>query len=378
MSEFNCPVVRVTIVPHPNADAIEIAQVGDYQSIVRKGAFHSGDLAVYIPEQAVLPEWVAKRLQIEGKLAGSAKNRVKAVRLRGIFSQGLLFPLRRSSSVDATYWLDYPERPNGALAHVVQEGEDVAEFLDIVKYEPEIPVHMAGRTIGADLDITHKYDFENIKKNPALIEEGHPVVITEKIHGTLLQVVVVPTSKANEKFHASRVAITSKGLGGRGILLDHDDEANVYARAVKKYGLLDKMLERFGAWSDHDELPILLFGEVFGTGIQDLGYGAPLQFRAFDICVGVREDAEFLIDDTFENACRDMNIERVPVLYRGPFSREILDLHTNGKTTLGGDHIREGVVVKSAVGGRHERYGRKIAKSVSEAYLLRKDATEFN
>lgn len=40
--------------------------------------------------------------------------------------------------------------------------------------------------------------------------------------------------------------------------------------------------------------------------------------------------------------------------------------------------IREGVVVKSAVEARSPHYGRKIAKSVSEAYLLRKgNVTEF-
>lgn len=42
-------------------------------------------------------------------------------------------------------------------------------------------------------------------------------------------------------------------------------------------------------------------------------------------------------------------------------------------------HIREGVVVKSADEVRHPKYGRKIAKSVSEAYLMRKteNATEY-
>ena len=56
MGAFECAVVRVSVETHPNADAIEIAKVGDYQSIVKKGQFNTGDLAVYIPEQAVVPE----------------------------------------------------------------------------------------------------------------------------------------------------------------------------------------------------------------------------------------------------------------------------------------------------------------------------------
>jgi RNA ligase (TIGR02306 family) len=146
---------------------------------------------------------------------------------------------------------------------------------------------------------------------------------------------------------------------------------------VKKHGLLDAALAQFGPIADAAGEPALLFGEVFGQGIQDLGYGVSLDFRAFDMCVGVREKALFMPFDAFDYHCMAARIDRVPVLYRGPFNREKLAELTDGKTTFGGAHIREGVVVKSATEDRHPRYGRKIAKSVSEAYLLRKNATEF-
>ena len=55
MSTFAVHVVRVAIEPHDNADALEIARVGDYRSVVRKGQFQSGELVAYIPEQPVLP-----------------------------------------------------------------------------------------------------------------------------------------------------------------------------------------------------------------------------------------------------------------------------------------------------------------------------------
>lgn len=98
MSTFECPVVRVAIEPHPNADAIELARVGGYLAIVKKGQFKDGDLAVYIPEQAVLPEWLLKLLGFwddlngKGTLSGSAGSRVRAIKLRGVLSQGLLIP----------------------------------------------------------------------------------------------------------------------------------------------------------------------------------------------------------------------------------------------------------------------------------------------
>lgn len=397
MSEFACPVVRIKIEPHHNADAIEIARVGDYQSIVKKGQFKDGDLAVYIPEQAVLPEWVLKEMgfwndtQAKGTLNGSAGNRVKAIKLRGVLSQGLIYPL----SNDGNNVLGYPAREDGACGHRCQEGEDVAEFLGIVKYEPPLPSHMQGRALGVDTDATHRYDFENLKKDPDLFEDGEEVVLTEKIHGTLLQVGVVPSDKANERYHGGRVIITSKGLGGKGIILDHNDEANLYAQAAKKHGLLDKALEHLGPLADKHGKPAFIFGEVFGktasgAGVQDLTYTQEeLDYRAFDICVGNRGTDTYLPFEDFIAACETMGVKPVPVLYVGPYSKEKVLEHTDGHTTLHGvaergkevpAHIREGVVVKSLTERRDPKryHQRKIAKSVSEAYLLRKNATEFN
>ena len=74
---------------HPNADALEIAQIEDYMSLVQKGVYHTGDLVVYLPEASVVPQDVIEELGLEGRLAGKTKNRVKAIKLRGVLSQGL-------------------------------------------------------------------------------------------------------------------------------------------------------------------------------------------------------------------------------------------------------------------------------------------------
>lgn len=387
MSQFECPVVRVTIEPHPNADAIEIARIGGFQSIVKKGQFKTGDLAVYLPEAAVLPEWLLKQLGFwnelnnVGTLNGSAKNRIKAVKLRGILSQGVLFPTRPYSETEVL--VDSAPHEGNQGAGIVAIGGDASGCLGVTKYEPTIPAQMAGRAIGANMAITHNYDFENIKKNTSLFDEGEEVVMTEKIHGTLLQICLVPPSEADEKYYCGRVVITSKGLGGRGIILDHNDESNVYAEVCKKFDLLEKMLDLA---SLNAGVPIVLFGEVYGTGIQDLGYSSCLSFRAFDMCQGVRDQAKFAPYDRFRYIMDNMGIARVPELYRGPYSQEALLAHTDGSETISGKsgHIREGVVVKTtredSEGNelRHPRWGRKIAKSVSAAYLLRKgEVTEF-
>lgn len=387
MSDFECPVVRIKIIAHPNADSLEIAQFGDYQSIVKKGQFQDGDLAVYIPEQAVLPEYLLREMEMwddftgKGKLAGSAGTRLKPIKLRGVLSQGLIYPVSCDEFSKSFVTVDI-----GADEYYLDviESDDVSEFLGITKYEPPLPSSMKGRVLGADFNATAKYDFENIKKQPSLFIDAEYVVITEKIHGTLLQIGVLPTSMANDKYYKGRVVISSKGQGAKGYILDHNDEGNLYAQVAKKHGLLDAMLNLNGEESDANNEPIFLFGEVYGVtqtqkGVQDLTYDrAELGFRAFDVCLGNRGKERFLAWDKFQRFCHALGVRTVPELYVGPYSKEKLLELTGGLTTLGGGHIREGVVVKAFNASNHESYGRKIAKSVSEAYLLRKgETTEF-
>lgn len=393
MSEFRCEVVRISIEAHPNADSIEIAKIGDYQSIVRKGIFKDGDLAVYIPEQAVVPEWLLKDMGLwdapknKGHLAGGHGNRVKAIKLRGILSQGLIYPTQPYSETEVLV----TSEPHGGNqgSGIVEIGGDASECLGIKKYEPTLPSHMRGRVVGVDYDATAKYDFDNLKKTPKLFNDGEEVVITEKIHGTLIQIGVVPESQTNAKYYEGRVVISSKGMGAKGYVLDHNDETNIYAQAAKQHNLLEGMLRVFGDFANKTGNPVFLFGEVFGkttTGgdIQEkFTYtGLVNDFRAFDIAVGNRGVESYLDWTEFEICCNQLGVYHVPLLYRGPYSKEVVLEHTDGQTVLlppiGEGHIREGVVVKSADESRNPHYGRKIAKSVSEAYLLRKSGTEYN
>jgi len=122
MSTFEVLVKPVTISPHTNADNLEIAEVYGYRSIVLKGQYKDGDLVAYIPEDAVVPENVLRSMGLHGKLAGSARNRVKAIRLRGVLSQGICHPVQ----------------PEWA------EDQDVTELLGVTKYCPPIPTCLNG------------------------------------------------------------------------------------------------------------------------------------------------------------------------------------------------------------------------------------------
>jgi RNA ligase (TIGR02306 family) len=129
-----------------------------------------------------------------------------------------------------------------------------------------------------------------------------------------------------------------------------------------------------------------LYGEVYGSGIQDLNYGlkGTIDFAAFDVMVedgfGARR---YLNIDEARSLVEGSGLRFVPELYRGPYDLEVIWELASGKEQVSGQelHLREGVVVKPVT----ERYdstpggvGRVVLKFVSDDYLLRKgNVTEF-
>jgi RNA ligase (TIGR02306 family) len=357
MSTLRVTAEVLTIHEHPNADALELAQVGLYRAVVAKGAFRTGDTAVYIPEQSVLPVGLIEELGLTGRLAGSGADRVKAVRLRGELSQGIVCRPKALADVD--------------LAAAVAEGTDFAERLGIVKWVPPIPPTMSGEVESAP-DLLPWVDIENIQRYPDIFTPGEPVVLTEKLHGSAC----LMTYLAED----GRVQVSSKGFGAKSLALK-EDPRNLYWRAVHGHGVPDvaaRLARRLGARR------VGVFGEVYGAGVQDLTYGADgrresLGYAVFDVSAEIDGRLRWL--DTAElTDLLDGELPLVPRLYEGPYAVDrVLEVATGRETVSGREmHLREGVVIRPAV----ERYspvtgGRAIAKAVSPAYLTRKGGTEY-
>ncbi|MGW7581171.1 RNA ligase (ATP) [Kitasatospora sp. NPDC054768] len=354
MSTLRVTAEKLTVLEHPNADALELAQVGLYRAVVAKGMYRTGDHAVYIPEQSVLPDELIDELGLTGKLAGARANRVKAVRLRGELSQGIVCRPAALAGTD--------------LAAAAERGEDFAELLGVVKWQPPVPTSMSGDVVSAP-DLLPWVDIENLKRYPDAFEPGEPVVLTEKLHGSCCLVTYVAAT--------GEVQVSSKGIGAQGLALV-EDERNLYWRAVRAYGIpaaAARLAERLGAER------VGVFGEVFGEGVQDLGYGSSARterpgYAAFDVSAVV--DGQLNWFSAAE--LLDGELPLVPELWRGPFDPETVLGFARGKESVSGRelHLREGVVVRPVT----ERWspvlgGRAIAKVVSDAYLTRKGGTEY-
>lgn len=383
MATFEAKVHKLTIEEHPNADALELARIGGYVSAVRKGQFKTGDLGVYIPEAAIVPDWMLKELGLEGKLAGKDKNRVKAMRLRGVMSQGLVYPVVNNTiSVPDPAYADSDRIVKGRLTEVVEVGSDVTELIGISKYTPQIPTSMNGEVFNA-FGNTLKYDIENIKRYPDVIECCEDVSFTEKIHGTWTCFGYHPDYDFP--------LITSKGLSDKGLAFKYNAtnlRKNLYVKVFESYTDKDQcdLIENFIYMAMHKDWdtwtePFYLLGEIFGSNVQDLKYGdTPSNFRLFDVYVGQPGQGRYMIPGEVKLVAKALGLEYVPELYVGPFSYEVLAEYTDGKETVSGQerHMREGVVIRLLQERKHDELGRVILKSVSDDYLDRKNGTEYN
>jgi RNA ligase (TIGR02306 family) len=332
------------INPHSNADRLDLAIVKGWQTVVPKDRFSAGDTVVYVPIDAVLPIELSDELGVTGYLN---KQRVRAARLRGEMSFGFVFP---PSDLEGY---------NGALS-CAEIGDDVAEVLNITKWEPPIRMTNTGKQTYEHPLLFRYTDIQNIKNFPDIFIEGEEVVVTEKIHGTNSRLAIIRDDK-----ELTYVA------GSHKTQRDEDPDCLYWKPMNDKIREMLMEIHR-----DHDASSVILYGEIFGQNIQDLTYGRQgIDYRAFDI----KADGKYLDYEEFIYWCSLFSVPVVPVLYVGPFSKERLLALTVGDTTLEeGKHIREGIVVKAKEERLHPRLGRTILKSISDDYLMRKNATEFH
>lgn len=381
MSKFSVSVTTINdITPIDGADNIEVAHIGGYNCVVQKGIYKKNDMAVYIPVNSILPPWIISSLGLEGKLSGPEKNRVSEIKLRGILSTGLLYPVQKSKTPKADIMFIFGENMSQFF---VNQDTDVTAFLGIAKYEPEIPVSMRGEYFYNDTIISPSFDIENIKKHQNILHKNEEVVIDEKIHGT--QTVFHFSPEIDERTFFGHWFVSSKGMFGKRNFFycsKKNKDKNVYVRVAFKNNLFEKF-ER-AAKEMNISASYTIFGETFGKGIQDLSYDQSLSFRGFAVWVEEKDDNKngyYLDYEDKVNFFKIAGVEMVPVLYVGPYSKEIVEYYTNGLETVSGKetHIREGVVITPTKNRYDPTIGRVILKSISEDYLLRNGKpTEYN
>lgn len=372
-TEFHVVVVKLNPpTKHPNADSLELFDIDGAIAISKIGNFKAGDLAVYVPVDSLVP--LARPefefLRRPGHEA-DVTHRLRAMRLRGIFSMGLLVPV-----------------PPG----ITEIGTDVAENLGVTKYVRPSEARLLGigspgpkgakkKYRGPPLPV---YGLDSMRKLASVLDEGELVVVTEKIHGTNARYFSengklwvgshnmmrgCTPSRVAEFFTRIKLKLkTLFGMRHRASLLS--SEGDVWWQIAKQYGLKERLALRPG---------YVLYGEIYGEGVQSgFPYDSPVgrKFRAFDV-LDVKAD-KFLDYDDFLAFVLSIGLnpinDTVPYVRTEKWSRDELEkvkAQANTGKSLIADHMIEGLVVKPYRDRKDPRCGRVALKYVGEGYLLK-------
>jgi RNA ligase (TIGR02306 family) len=378
MSDWQPQVVRIEKVEkHPDADALDIATVlGDYPVIVKRNEYQEGDLAGYIPIDSIVPDvdmfyflcpkayekYEDEAGQIQQRQLGSKypvgsvpeKYRIiKAKKLRGRYSQGML--------VHMAPWITAVSHNGETISNMPEIGGSIVDLIGLKKWEEqeEDNIPNAKKSRGANAESPPKgwsipyYDVDGLRKYVDCLLPDEEIVLTEKVHG----------SNAAFCHDGERLWVKSRNFYKK---MDEDDP---WWDIAIRYDLVNK-LAKFPN--------MVFFGEMYGS-VKGFRYDCVIEsgamhtkIRFFDIW-DVKQ-MKYLDYDPFVAMVQESGLDLMPELYRGVWQgKDTMYPYAEGMTTLGGKHIREGFVLRTA----KERYESRLdsrmqVKLVGEGYNLQK------
>lgn len=389
MSEFAVTIERIkTIERHPNADRLSIATLErlDFKFVTLLDQFKPGDLVVYFPVDSILPEAIVEKLGLKDKLTGSAKNRIRTVRLRKAFSQGVV--------ADP---FNFPE-----ITGILVEGKDVTNLLNVVKYEkPEAIEPFYKNKTGKSLKPlpagVKMYDIESVQRHPEVIqylkENNTKVFVTEKLEGTSFWATFYTDKKkyAAGSRTVTRLIISESIFEMLKVKFNNFKRSLLYKlgfkKKTKKYDFPESVWETlFYNEKVKDKLTkialeyfpnakqITVRGEIVGDKIQENIYNFPEgKYKLFYYDVEV-DGKPIDIRKLFQLSNR-FGLALVPILeydkeYNVLFAKQTPEQYANGKSLLF-DTLREGIVIRPSVEEEFVTIGRLQLKFRDLEYLAK-------
>jgi RNA ligase (TIGR02306 family) len=368
-----CFVAKISdIKPIEGADKIVLAVINGWNCIVQKDQYNIGDLVICATTDAVIPQLLAEHLNVINYLRKG--NRVKTIKLKGVYSECLLIPISIIESI-------YPGLNADAIPEKIEDGTDLMSALQIFKFEP--PVKMVQLASGKKIRYSENpnfqiyYKFPNIKNVPGIFIEEDEVQITRKLHGTNARYGIVKKNKLSLLDKILKFIKRDKWIDYEFVVGSHNVEkgsdsqgfydTNVWYEIADKYKIKEKLwnyVKKIIGDSSKIGSGVTIFGEIYGQGIQK-GYDydlKELKFAAFDIV----ENGEYLsTDETLLMTTFVLDLPHVEILYKGKWSQEIQDSFVYDNFIPNSKVPHEGIVIKHKSGKRD-----KVVKVINPAYLI--------
>jgi RNA ligase (TIGR02306 family) len=277
---------------------------------------------------------------------------------------------------------------------ILVEGKDVTELLGIIKYEPQ-PVQGFSNGLKSkginyhykNENFKHYTDIDNIKKNLNEFQSGEEVVATVKFHGSNMRAgFVARLAKSFTTWERIKRAIRLKVDEREELVGSHNTIRkpgkkgtpieDTFHKVNAKYNLTG--IARDISTESFQDKDVILFCELIGKGIQKgYEYGCEegdFEIRIFDIMI----DGSYIDRVMFEHMCALYDLPIADVVYRGPWSLDVLRLAEGIDEYNGKKYVREGIVIKPTSERKDRHNGRAIYKAINPAYLLDKQNSDFH
>lgn len=342
--------------PIENADRIEIAVLKNigFSSIVQKNKYSSGDKCLYFPIDSLVPEPILEKLGLKGKLAGPLKNRVKTIKMRGYYSQGII----------AETSLIPDEMLNRANT------KEITEYLGVEKYVPAlVGIYQEGDRIQLPYNLS-PYDIEGAERNQRIVDLllNQSCVITEKMEGTNFSVAVGIVNGNEQVFVNTRRHSIIIEAGQNHLWCEMAEKLQIYNKIRKIRTYIQEAFPNY-----YDTSLLVLYGELCGPAIQGNIYNfTEHDVFFFDLLIGVRWCDAIL----FYDLAKIFELRTTPVIHENNTLKTFLKgtsivEASNGKSVFGEKIIREGIVIRPHIEQYDLRFGRVIIKQRSPEYLAK-------
>lgn len=385
-STHKVEVVPVRLERHPNADRLSVVKVFGYTVCTGTAEWlarpmadfeHAGEgpyrLGAYVPPDSLCPINRPEFTFLADQDKGDGFARIKAKKLRGVVSFGLLVPAPPGSKI----------------------GDNVADILGVKHYEPPLEEEQGAKRFAMGGEVapgpnvhTVKYDVDAFRRYHQVFQQGEPVIVTEKVDG----------SSAKYVFHDGQIHCSSRTEWKREYpSYEHLTVESLIAKGCEEEKarevverLQNKPVKKNLWWYALERCPSLrafceaypdyvVYGEVFGRQGKLKYTNDPDEvfFAAFDIMTNGR-----WMDG--EEARKLLEIYEVPVVplvlpqlskvltYTIPYDFDtICSLAEGPSLWRGANCLREGVVVKPVKERYDHQVGRVCLKAVSATYLER-------
>lgn len=234
MSKIASVEKLISVEPHPNADRLDLVKVLGYQCVTERGLHSPGDLIVYIQPDSVLPVDAA---WAEGYRKYSP-TRIKAVKLRGEFSEGIIVKFSQLSEVTNF----------ACRLGTFEEGEDVAELIGATHYEPPLPQDLSAKgLLPLGIPKTDEERWENITGRLPI---GEIVDVTLKVDG---------------QSWSAYYDVEKDQFGVLGRTMEYKEECNNrYTSQIARYDIKNKLID----YCKQLGMSICIRGESYGDGLQ--------------------------------------------------------------------------------------------------------------